>query len=232
MSRSVSRPRRLSSRLRRVIVSRRRMHKIPAIESDRPSGGCEDSRSAPAAEPLESGPVAAADERGRQALGPGVSALADRGTEFDVGAKTPRTASSVHPERTTPPTDDAGCADEAASWMGLCPAPRPVWPRLAGVDVEARHGEWTALVASLRQDMEQRRAWPATTAPPGAAVDPAVRARPSGLGPRGDGHTKPVQDEWGFFDPDQCGFAAILAKLKEMAARRASADDPDEPAPA
>lgn len=27
---------------------------------------------------------------------------------------------------------------------------------------------------------------------------------------------KPVQDEWGFFDPDQCGFAALLAKLDEI----------------
>ena len=26
----------------------------------------------------------------------------------------------------------------------------------------------------------------------------------------------PIQDEWGFFDPEQCGFAALLAKLDEM----------------
>jgi hypothetical protein len=25
-----------------------------------------------------------------------------------------------------------------------------------------------------------------------------------------------VQDEWGFFDPEQCGFAALLAKLEEI----------------
>jgi hypothetical protein len=25
-----------------------------------------------------------------------------------------------------------------------------------------------------------------------------------------------VQDEWGFFDPQQCGFAALLAKLDEI----------------
>jgi hypothetical protein len=28
---------------------------------------------------------------------------------------------------------------------------------------------------------------------------------------------KPVQDEWGFFDPEQCGFPALLAKLDEIA---------------
>ena len=27
---------------------------------------------------------------------------------------------------------------------------------------------------------------------------------------------KPAQDEWGFFDPEQCGFAALLAKLDEI----------------
>ena len=28
---------------------------------------------------------------------------------------------------------------------------------------------------------------------------------------------KPVQDEWGFFDPSQCGFPALMAKLDEIA---------------
>jgi hypothetical protein len=28
--------------------------------------------------------------------------------------------------------------------------------------------------------------------------------------------TGPVQDEWGFFDPDQCGFSALLTKLDEI----------------
>ena len=31
-----------------------------------------------------------------------------------------------------------------------------------------------------------------------------------------DRPAKPVQDEWGFFDPQQCGFAALLAKLDEV----------------
>jgi hypothetical protein len=28
-----------------------------------------------------------------------------------------------------------------------------------------------------------------------------------------------VQDQWGLFDPEQCGFAALLAKLDEIGAR-------------
>jgi hypothetical protein len=55
-----------------------------------------------------------------------------------------------------------------------------------------------------------------TTAPPArtsptepAGVDPAKRKK------RAQKAT-PVQDEWGFFDPQQCGFAALLAKLDEI----------------
>jgi hypothetical protein len=28
--------------------------------------------------------------------------------------------------------------------------------------------------------------------------------------------SRPVQDEWGLFDPAQCGFAALLSKLDEI----------------
>lgn len=33
---------------------------------------------------------------------------------------------------------------------------------------------------------------------------------------RGRRKGRPVQDEWGFFDPEQCGFAALIAKLDEI----------------
>ena len=39
---------------------------------------------------------------------------------------------------------------------------------------------------------------------------------------------KPVQDEWGFFDPSQCGFAALLDKLDEITAAETAADTRDE----
>jgi hypothetical protein len=35
----------------------------------------------------------------------------------------------------------------------------------------------------------------------------------------------PAQDEWGFFDPDQCGFAALIEKLEEIT------DKDDTPTP-
>lgn len=61
--------------------------------------------------------------------------------------------------------------------------------------------EWKDLVASLRKDIERRRDTP----------EPPPIARKAPRHPN-----KPVQDEWGFFDPEQCGFAALLAKLDEI----------------
>jgi hypothetical protein len=74
-----------------------------------------------------------------------------------------------------------------------------LWPPLEGVPIEIagpERTEWSALVASLRQDIEQR-----STRKP--APPPKKRQ-------------KPIQDEWGFFDPEQCGFSALLAKLEEI----------------
>jgi hypothetical protein len=102
-------------------------------------------------------------------------------------------------------------------WMPLSSGAARLWPTMEGAASEyvdlsaetvsapappkAEHPEWTELIASLRQDMERRR----------DAVDPPPIPR---VVPRRK--SKPVQDEWGFFDPQQCGFAALLAKLDEI----------------
>jgi len=71
--------------------------------------------------------------------------------------------------------------------------------------------EWSELVASLRKDIERRRVEPPQEKPkPSASASAPVPA------PRRSKQPKPVQDEWGFFDPEQCGFAALLAKLDEI----------------
>jgi len=79
--------------------------------------------------------------------------------------------------------------------------------------------EWAELVASLRQDIERRRNQPAAAASTAAAPPPAPRQHTPAPHvaevPRKRKPT-PVQDEWGFFDPEQCGFAALLAKLDEF----------------
>jgi hypothetical protein len=75
--------------------------------------------------------------------------------------------------------------------------------------------EWVALIESLRHDVERLRVE--------RAEKPGRKAAPSAAPPektdkadRTDRPAKPVQDEWGFFDPQQCGFAALLAKLDEV----------------
>jgi hypothetical protein len=130
-------------------------------------------------------------------------------------------------------------------WMPLTLGGGFRWPRLEGMVAEraeaappraaerparAAHKpeaprtekpEWAALIASLRQDIERlKQDNPGATHAPAAtakretpavaprAADPARKVKARG--------PKPVQDEWGFFDPEQCGFAALLAKLSEI----------------
>jgi hypothetical protein len=49
----------------------------------------------------------------------------------------------------------------------------------------------------------------ATTSVSSNHAAPPVPRRPRAL--------KPAQDEWGFFDPDQCGFRALIARLDAIA---------------
>ncbi|MCC7416581.1 MAG: hypothetical protein IT176_05510 [Acidobacteria bacterium] len=86
-------------------------------------------------------------------------------------------------------------------------------PRAADVR-KAFESEWVELVESLRLDIERLKA--GARAP---AAGAAARAEPPPApGPKRRVPKKkpPVQDEWGFFDPEQCGFAALLAKLDEI----------------
>lgn len=66
--------------------------------------------------------------------------------------------------------------------------------------------EWVALVESLRRDVERIHTERADK--PAPRPVPARSSRPK--------KAKPIQDEWGLFDPEQCGFAALLAKLEEV----------------
>jgi hypothetical protein len=97
------------------------------------------------------------------------------------------------------------------SWVALegmaaetsdAPVPAHVVERATERAVERapERPEWVQLVESLRIDVERRR-----------SEQPAVAAKPVRITP-----SRPVQDEWGLFDPAQCGFAALLSKLDEI----------------
>ena len=94
--------------------------------------------------------------------------------------------------------------------MGPVPMTRwRAWPPLEGVPIEVAGvvaakpdvPDWSALMASLREDMERRRGG---ERPAALKQKPRLKAE------------KPAEDEWGFFDPEQCGFSALLAKLDEI----------------
>jgi hypothetical protein len=110
-------------------------------------------------------------------------------------------------------------------WVPMYLTPGRMWPALEGMPSEtpvprSEQPDWIELVASLRQDLERRR-----IDPPLPAHDP-IAARPSdgaeSEAPRAKKQktpvkkSKPIQDEWGFFDPEQCGFSTLLAKLEEI----------------
>jgi hypothetical protein len=92
--------------------------------------------------------------------------------------------------------------------------------------------EWLDIIEALRRDAEpvpfKRPPAKRQFAPEPRAVEPAVAPitamapLPESAQPEASKKKRkrpqggPVQDEWGIFDPEQCGFAALLAKLEEI----------------
>ena len=125
------------------------------------------------------------------------------------------------------------------------PEEAPVVAQAPPADELPDRPPWVELIESLRLDIERLRAErlqsppvvvstapdevrapslaPVVTAPsppPRPSVEQAVVRKAK----RRTKKSKPIQDEWGFFDPEQCGFAALLAKLDEITDGR---DEPD-----
>ena len=68
---------------------------------------------------------------------------------------------------------------------------------------EADSDLWTPLPAAFHD------AWPRLQ---GIVIDTTAQT----------GGKRPVEDEWGFFDPEQCGFRALLTKLDEITKQRSA----------
>jgi hypothetical protein len=105
---------------------------------------------------------------------------------------------------------------------------------------ESRQPEWLDMVASLQHDVQQLQtdwAEPASLTPPLAAspiaddggavpesadapppvVRKAASAKSRAKGTKREPKKKrPRKDDWGFFDPEECGFTALLTKLEEV----------------
>jgi hypothetical protein len=93
---------------------------------------------------------------------------------------------------------------------------RPSMPK-----AESGAGKWTPVpVAPKTQSPEMEALW----AEPSEAPAPAASARPARQEPRASAvppiarasKAAAVKDDWGLFDPAQCGFATLLAKFDEV----------------
>ncbi|MBI3399857.1 MAG: hypothetical protein HY048_00430 [Acidobacteria bacterium] len=78
---------------------------------------------------------------------------------------------------------------DAGAWTEVWLPPGRSWPTMEGVAVE--------IEPKVIPRSPSRR----------SAAQPVTPAKPA---------PKPVQDEWGFFDPARCGFTALLLKLDEI----------------
>jgi hypothetical protein len=112
---------------------------------------------------------------------------------------------------------------EAAVAASTAPAAKPEWLELIDSlrrDVERLRGQRTqpppVATAARTKETSSRTAAPVAgiagpvASPRTPPVDIVAKTK------KRSGSAKPAQDEWGFFDPEQCGFAALLEKLDEI----------------
>jgi hypothetical protein len=127
----------------------------------------------------------------------------------------------------------AAAVDDDPGFFGAGSPEAPAVVAPAAAAPKPKRHEWVELVESLRLDLERRRIereaqeaavpeesaraeMPAATARRAVAPQPAKNVRRiSPLRGKPRKH-QPAQNEWGLFDPEQCGFAALLAKLDEI----------------
>jgi len=125
-------------------------------------------------------------------------------------------AESAAPELTTE-DESAPLTPSSDIWIAPRLGAERMWPKAEVPETRPAPARTAA-----PRPVAARPATPRPATPRPAAGKPQASARRVSRGPR------PIQDEWGFFDPEQCGFAALLAKLHEITER----DDPPAKQPA
>jgi hypothetical protein len=87
-------------------------------------------------------------------------------------------------------------------------------------EIEPAPSDWIDMLEALRRDIDRLRGERTAAPLPAAAAAPepseADAEQASSRKKKRKKEPPPVQDEWGFFDPEQCGFTALLAKLDEI----------------
>jgi hypothetical protein len=110
---------------------------------------------------------------------------------------------------------------EAELWMQLPQNVHLVWPAPQGIVLkDAPAPEWADWATPLKAEFETRWAAVSTGSELTPASPSAPVAPPASPVRTGNEQGRPAIDEWGLFDPAQCGFEALLVKLDEMTAGR------------
>jgi hypothetical protein len=122
-------------------------------------------------------------------------------------------------------------------WMPLRGGAHTQWPSIDSRDLRPAKQAARAAVTAIPVAPPAAAGSPAPDAlpalPPPVFTTPAPRKRAPKLPPaavppgaatqaprKKTRRPKPLQDEWGLFDPAQCGFAALVAKLEEITEKK------------
>ena len=165
--------------------------------------------------------------------------------EIQAGTPEPitsvETSAAEEPPSPQPLSESDTYASGTELWMAMPGEYHRWWPPIEGLSAESplegvpqalkpaerpTEPEWMGVLESLRRDIERLQ----PDRSEGGGVEPHGAAqmadRQAALRKKRK-KSVPLQDEWGFFDPDRCGMAALVAKLDEIA----DSDD-EEPQPA
>lgn len=119
-----------------------------------------------------------------------------------------------------PPVLDTGAKEDEQTVMITLPAPDELQATRDGIGLPA--------MAPIEDPLLQRGG-PATRAKTPKPRRSGSTPQPSSLSlaKRPTPAVKPMQDEWGLYDPEQCGFSALLTRLQQLAETQAEEKEQD-----